>query len=50
MPTQIQNFPFYLGNASTYKTGKDLAESFVYHISNGLGIPQLFAKDYDLFF
>ena len=31
-------------------TAKDLAETSVYHVSNGFGIPWHFAKDYDLVF
>ena len=30
------------------KTAKNLAEAFVYHVGNGLDIPQHFAKGYDL--
>ena len=32
------------------KTTKDSAETFVYYVSNGFGIPWHFAKGYDLFF
>ena len=32
------------------KTTEDLADTFVYHIGNGFGIPRHFAKDYDLVF
>ena len=32
------------------QTPKDLAETFVYYIGNGFGIPGRFAKDYDLVF
>ena len=49
MPRQIQKFSAYLGNAST-KNCQDPAETFVYHVNNGFGIPQHFAKDYDLVF
>ena len=32
------------------KAVKDSAETFVYHVSNGFGIPQHFAKDYNFCF
>ena len=32
------------------KTAEDSAEIFVYHVSNGFGIPRHFAEDYDLVF
>ena len=32
------------------KTAKDSAETFVYYVGNSFGMPQHFAKDYDLFF
>ena len=45
-----------LDNASVKKTAKNLAETFciyihdMYHFGNGFGIPQHFAKEYDLVF
>ena len=50
MPRQIQNFPVCVDNALAKKTAKDLAEIFVYHVSNGFSISQHFATDYDLVF
>ena len=49
MPRQIPKFSACLGNAST-KNCQDPAETFVYDVDNGFGIPQHFAKDYDLAF
>ena len=50
MPRQVQNFSACLSNASAKKTAEDSAEIFVYHVSNGFGIPRHFAEDYDLVF
>ena len=50
MLRQIQNSSVCLGNTSANKTAKDLAETFVYHVGNGFGVPRPFAKDYVCFF
>ena len=39
-----------LSNASAEKPAEDSAETFVYYVGNSFGMPQHFAKDYDLFF
>ena len=43
-------FQFALAMRQQKKPAKVLAEAIVYHVSNGLGIPQHFAKNYDLVF
>ena len=50
MLKKIQNFSVCLGNASAKETAKDLAETFVYNISNDFDIHHHFAKVYDLAF
>ena len=45
--SEFFNFPQqYIGK----KTVEDSAETFVYYLNNGVGMPQHFAKDYDLVF
>ena len=43
-------FQFASAQRRQKKIAKDLAETFVYHDGNGLGIPRHFAKDYDFVF
>ena len=50
MLRKIQSFSVYLGNASTNKIAKDLAEAIVYHVGNDLDILQHFDKNYGLVF
>ena len=44
MPSPFQNFSVSL------KAAKDSAETFVYYVGTGFGIPRHFAEGYDLFF
>ena len=55
MPTPFQNFSVCLGKVSAKKkkekkAGKDSAQTFVYYVGTGFGIPRHSAEDYDLFF
>ena len=50
MLRHIQVFFSLPGLCIGKKTAEGLAEAFIYHVSNGLGIPQHFAKDYALAF
>ena len=50
MQRHTKNFSVFFSNVSAKETAKDLAETFVYYVSNGFGIPQDFAKAYDLVF
>ena len=43
MPRQFQNFPVCLGNVSTKTIVEDSAETLVYYVGNGFGMPQHFA-------
>ena len=43
-------FQYTLAMPQQKKTAKDLAETFVYLVGNGFGIPGYFAKDYHLVF
>ena len=51
MPRQlISEFFSCLGNMSAKETAEDPEETCVYYVSHGFGIPQQFAKGYDLVF
>ena len=50
MPRRFQNFSVCLGNTSAKETAKDSAETFIYYVGNGFGIPRHIAKGYGLLF
>ena len=50
IPRRFQNFSVYVGNTSAKKTAEDSAETFLYYVGNGFGMPRHFAKGYDLIF
>ena len=50
MLRRFQNFSVGLDNTSAKITVEDSAETFLYYVDNGFGIPPHFAKGYDLVF